>query len=278
MNAPAPPSDGELSLLLAAEQAVEHGAELLRRGRRHVGALTAKGDRDFATAVDLQIERAIRRQLELMTPGIPMLGEEEGGARGGGARWVLDPIDGTINYAHDSPLCAISLALVDERGSRLGIVDLPVLGERYVSLAGRGAYRNRVPLCVAPIERLRDAVVGLADFAVGPGAEEENRVHVGIVRQLAGKSLRIRAHGSAALDLAWLAAGRLGATVMLSNLPWDVGAGVLVAREAGAAVYDQDGSPYGPDSRFTIASAPSLREAMLTVVRNALDEEAPCRG
>ena len=235
--------------------------------------LTGKGDRDFATEVDLQIERSIREQLAAAAPGIPVLGEEEGGeAKVADTCWVLDPIDGTINYAHDSPLCAISLALVWDGSQRLGMVDLPLLGERYVAIAGAGAYCNGVPLSAARMKRLRDAVVGLTDFAVGLGAAAENRVHLRIVRRLAVESLRVRVHGSAALDLAWLAAGRLGATMMLSNLPWDVSAGVLVAREAGAEVYDHDGSPYGPRSRFTIASAPGVRDELVALVADALAE------
>lgn len=265
----------EISLLLAAEQAVDRGAQLLRQGRRHVGALIAKGDRDFATAVDLQVERAIREVLGATTPEIPILGEEQGGASviEDSPLWVLDPIDGTVNFAHDSPLCAVSLALVVDGESHLGIVDLPLIGERFVAVAGGGAYLNGTEISIAPRRELREAVVGVTDFAVGPAAKRENPVHLGILKRLAVASLRVRVHGSEALDLAWLAAGRLDASLMLSNLPWDVSAGVLMAREAGAEVYDHDGSPYGPGARFTIASAPSLREELLALVADAMSED-----
>ena len=266
----------ETSLLLAAEQAVEHGAWLLRQGRRQVGAVLAKGDRDFATAVDLEIEAVIRAELERASPGVGFLGEEEPGdgldARG--EQWVLDPIDGTINYAHDSPLCAISLALVRDGRPVLGIVDLPLLGERYTALAGSGASCNGARVSVAPLHRLADAIVGIADFAVGALAEKENPLHFEIVRRLARSSLRVRTHGSAALDLAWLARGRLGASIMLSNLPWDVSAGALVAREAGAVVYDHDGSPYGPGASFTIASPPGVRPELLQLIRASMSAVA----
>jgi len=100
-------------LLLAAEHAVDIGARILRQGRAHIGALIGKGDRDFATDVDLQIETAVKASLSEATPEIPFLGEEEdGGQLLGAARWVLDPIDGTINFARDSPFCAVSLSLV----------------------------------------------------------------------------------------------------------------------------------------------------------------------
>lgn len=123
--------------LLAAERAVDIGASILRRGRAHIGALIAKGDRDFATDVDLRIESAIRASLAEDTPAIPFLGEEKGGGAGGeGPRWVLDPIDGTINFSKDSPLCAISLSLLVDGQPVLGIVETPFLRERFVARAG----------------------------------------------------------------------------------------------------------------------------------------------
>lgn len=258
-------------LLLAAEHAVDLGGTVLRRGRSHIGALIAKGDRDFATDVDMQVERAVRDSLAAATPEIPFLGEEEGESRlGDGARWVLDPIDGTINFSKDSPLCAISLSLVIGGQPVLGIVDTPFLGERFVARQGDGAYLNGTRIAVAEIDVLHEAVVGLADFKVGVGSEEENRVHLALLRRLAHECLRVRMHGSAALDLAWLAAGRLHATAMLSNLPWDVTAGLLLVREAGGTVYDFDGSPHDADSRFTIASAPSLVETVGGIVRESM--------
>jgi myo-inositol-1(or 4)-monophosphatase len=266
----------ESTLLLAAEAAVDRGARLLRQSRRHVGALIPKGDRDFATAVDVGIERAIKEALVASAPLVPCLGEEEGGPTlREGSMWVLDPIDGTVDYAHGGPLCAISLALVVDGRPHIGVVDLPLLGERYVALAGRGAYLNGTRISMTGATRLSEAVIGITDFAVGERAALENPVHLGIVERLAVRSLRIRTHGSEALDLAWLAAGRLDASLMLSNLPWDVGAGVLLAREAGAELFDWDGSPYGPGSRFTIASSEGLREELLALVADAVRSAAP---
>ena len=258
-------------LLLAAEQAVDVGAGILRRGRSHIGALIGKGDRDFATDIDLQIETAIKTALATATPGIPFLGEEEGGDdHAERPRWVLDPIDGTINFAKDSPLCAISLSLVVCGQPVLGIVDTPLLGERFIAREGDGAYLNGARIASSEVSDLREAMIGLADFKVGVGSEEENRVHLAVLGRLANESLRVRIHGSAALDLAMLAAGRLHATLMLSNLPWDVTAGLLLVREAGGAVYDYDGSPHDADSQFTIGSTPSLAEPVQRIVVEAM--------
>ena len=136
----------EPALLVAAERAVDAGAELLRRGRLDVGSVVPKGDRDYATEVDLRIEETLRSALEEAAPGVGFLGEEEGEREGeGGAIWVLDPIDGTVNFANGSPLCAISLALVERGEPALGIIDLPLIGERYVALRGARRIAERQP-------------------------------------------------------------------------------------------------------------------------------------
>ncbi|MGZ4299227.1 MAG: inositol monophosphatase family protein, partial [Solirubrobacteraceae bacterium] len=268
--APGEPCPSDAALLLAAGRAVDMGARILLAGRSHVEALVGKGDRDFATNVDLQIESAVRSSLAAAAPDVPVLGEEQGGDEMQEPQWVLDPIDGTINFSRESPLCAISLSLVVAGQPVLGIVDAPLLGERFVARRGGGAYLNGRRIEIAEVPSLREAIVAVADFKVGAGSAEENRVHLGIVQRLAHEALRVRMLGSAALDLAWLAAGRLNATVMLSNLPWDVTAGLLLVREAGGVVYDHDGSEHGPGSRFTLASVPSLVPAVRRVVKEAM--------
>jgi len=133
-------STSDADLLLAAEQAIDVGAGILRRGRSHIGALIEKGDRDFATDVDVQIERAVKTALRAAAPDIAFLGEEEGGGqRDHAPTWVLDPIDGTINFAKDSPLCAISLSLVVAGQPVLGIVDTPC------SASGSSPVRETAP-------------------------------------------------------------------------------------------------------------------------------------
>lgn len=268
MPNPETPAD----LLLAAERAVEQGARLLRQGRSHVGALIAKGDRDFATEVDVRIEEAVKAMLTVDVPGIPFLGEEEGGVTlDEGILWVLDPIDGTVNFAHGSPLCAISLALLEDGQPTLAVVDLPLLGERYVAAKGAGAYLNGQRIQVSGVNRLAEATIGMADFAVGSTARAENGVHRELIRTLASQALRIRMHGSEAVDLAWLACGRLEAALMLSSLPWDVSGGILLVREAGGAVYDTSGAPHVSRSTSTLASAPRLQEPIVRLVGAAIE-------
>ena len=260
------------ALLLAAERAVGAGADLLRRGRQDVGTVVPKGDRDYATEVDLRIEETIRVALQKAAPDVGFLGEEEGERDGSGqAVWVLDPIDGTVNFANGSPLCAISLALVEEGGPTLGIIDLPLIGERYVARSGAGASMNGRRINVLEPPGLRDAIVGFADFAVGSTAKVENPVHRELMDRLVPRCLRVRVHGSESLDLAWLAAGRLDVSVMLSSLPWDVSAGVLIAQEAGAEAFDQGGEPWTPDSTFTICCTPGLVAELLPLVQESVE-------
>jgi myo-inositol-1(or 4)-monophosphatase len=259
-------------LRLAAERAVDSAAELMRRGRREIGSLVPKGDRDYATEVDFRIEEAIRAALQKAAPTIAFLGEEEGERDGAGtAIWVLDPIDGTVNFANGSPLCAISLALVENGEPTFGIIDLPLLGERFVATRGTGASLNGQRISVVEPAGLSDAIVGFADFAVGPPAKVENPVHRELMERLVPRCLRVRVHGSECLDLAWLAAGRLDVSVMLSSLPWDVTAGVLIAEEAGARAFDHGGRPWTPESTFTICCTPGLVDELLPLVQRAVE-------
>src|SRR5687767_6532666 len=235
---------GELSqLLLAAERAVDVATQALERGRGDVKVLIDKGDYGFATAVDVEIERLVRARLHEDAPEIPFFGEEEGGTDlMADALWLLDPIDGTANYADGSPLCTVSLALVRRGRPVLGIVAAPLLGERFVAIEGGGAFRNGMRIRVAERE-VGDPLVALSDFAFGRKHRDTNQLRFALIEELVRRSMRLRIHGSVALDLAWLASGRMSATVALSNRPWDVSAGVLLVQEAGGTVFDASGAP-----------------------------------
>jgi len=257
------------SLLPVALEAVEIASELVRTSRP--AAHMAKGDRDLATDVDFAVERRLRQFLADRTPTIDFLGEEEGATvdESRDLLWTLDPIDGTVNYSADIPLCAVSLALVHDARPILGVIDLPFLNARYWATDRGGAFLNDRRLQVAGARSLGEAIVALGDFAVGPAAERQNRLQVSVADQLATRALRVRMLGSAAIDLAWLAEAKLHASITLCNPPWDMAAGVVIAREAGASVLDIDGSDYSMDSRFVIAAPPLLATEILDTVREA---------
>ena len=142
-------------LLKVAEAAVDRGRVVT--DSREPGELTFKGDRDMASEVDFAVEREVRAFLERETPEIGVLGEEEGGATDG-TRWVLDPIDGTVNFIHGVPLWAISLGLIHEGRAVAGVIDHPALGTRYAAAEGLGATCNGKPIrgseCTEPHRRI----------------------------------------------------------------------------------------------------------------------------
>ncbi|WP_327030597.1 inositol monophosphatase [Micromonospora sp. NBC_01740] len=254
-------------LLPVAVEAVARAAEVMRR--KPPGALTVKGDRDMASALDYEIERDIRELLHVATPDIGFLGEENGISGSGEMQWVLDPIDGTANFVRGIPLCAVSLGLLHHDEAVLGVIELPFLGNRYAAAQDDGATVNGSPIQVSRTSRLSEAIVAIGDYAVGEDAAAKNRLRLALTARLAESVQRVRMTGSAALDLVWLAEGRLDAALTLSNRPWDMTAGVAIAREAGANVIDWDGSRHDAGSSVTLGITPALLEDTLGLFRQA---------
>ncbi len=253
-------------LLAHAQEAVDTAATILTT--TEPGKLTAKGDRDYATELDYRIEETVKQQLSEATPDIGFLGEEHGpDTITEPVSWVLDPIDGTVNFAHGLPLCGISLALVAGDRPILGVIDLPFLSARYTGTEGGGAHRNGHEIQASTTAQLSDAVIAMGDYAVGEGAATKNDQRLELTRLLAQNALRVRMVGSAAIDLAWVAHGAIDACVSLSNKAWDVAAGVVIAREAGADVIDLDGSRHTPNSTATIAVGNQLQAPLRDLLR-----------
>ena len=259
-------------LLEAAIDAVSAAREEIRSGRPAPIRVDPKGARDLVSEVDLAVERKLRGLLARRTPDIGFLGEEEGREdRSTEAFWVLDPIDGTVNFVRGLPLCAVALALIHRDRPVLGVIDLPFLDLRYSAFADEGAHLNGRRLKVSSTAALSQAVVALGDFAVGPGFESKNRLRFEVATRVASVALRVRMLGSAAVDLAWLAEGRLDASILLSNRPWDVAAGVVIAREAGARVVDVDGSEHTLGSSATLAATPALIDQLVATVQRSIE-------
>jgi myo-inositol-1(or 4)-monophosphatase len=220
-------------LLGIAHEAVDHAVKLFNAGSHH--QLTAKGDRDYATETDYRIEHELRDRLAEATPEIGFLGEETGHTGSRERWWCLDPIDGTVNYVHGNPLCGVSLALVEDDEPTIGIIDLPRLGHRYWA-TDAGAFRDGEQIEASTPGRLADAIISLGDFAVGPDAEARNEIRVDVLAGLVGRVLRLRMVGSAATDLAWVADGKLDGTIIIGSHSWDLAAGTVIAKRAGATV------------------------------------------
>jgi myo-inositol-1(or 4)-monophosphatase len=257
------------SLLPLAVEAVDQAAGVIRNTRP--GAVTTKGDRDMASEVDYQVEREMREFLATRAPSIGFLGEEQGRTGTSAVFWTLDPVDGTANFVRGIPLCAVSLALIQDGRTALGVVALPFLGATYTAERGLGAFEGTHRLQSSRTTDIREAIVAIGDYAVGDNAERKNRLRLAVTQQLAEHAQRVRMLGSAATDLVWVADGKLDASITLANKPWDTAAGVLIAREAGAAVVDLDGTPHTLGSRATIATTAPLLDQVLALVRTTAE-------
>ncbi len=258
------------SLMPIALQAIGLGEAHVRTHQPRL--VTSKGDRDMVTDVDLAVEHMIRDLLADTTPTIPFLGEEEGGTPAP-TQWVLDPIDGTVNFARGIPLNGISLALVHQHHAVLGVISLPFLQQRFWAAQDLGAWRNNQPITVAHTTTLAEAIVAIGDYGSGPGAGERNRAALALHAHLAPRVQRVRMLGSAAVDLAWVADGTLDASITLGNRAWDMAAGTVIARQAHATILDSDGTPHTTHSRHTIATTPALRDPILAAVQAATNTE-----
>jgi myo-inositol-1(or 4)-monophosphatase len=255
-------------MLAVAQQAVQIGSELILTSVPH--EVRTKGDRDIVTDVDVKIEQEIRSYLRQATPNIGFLGEEEGQVPDANQEtvWTLDPIDGTSNFAHRIPLCAVSLALVSEHLPLVAAIALPYLDLQYHAVRGGGAFVNDEKIHTSRTSDLAKAIISIGDYAVGTNAQEKNKPRLRLTALLAERIERVRMFGSAAIDLVWVAEGRTDATVILANKPWDTAAGVLIAREAGAVVTDAHGQPHTFASAATIAASPGVADDLYALVQS----------
>ena len=230
------------ALLNVMIEAARKAGRALKRDFGEVEHLqvSLKGPGNFVTAADRRAEKILHEQLTKARPGYSFLGEE-GGRREGTDKthtWIVDPLDGTSNFLHGIPQFAISIALGREDTIVAGLVYNPANDELFTAERGKGAFLNDQRLRVAARRRLVDAVIscGLPHHGMGDLALFR-REFAAIQDKVAG----LRRFGAAALDLAWVAAGRFDAYWERNISPWDIAAGVLLVREAGGYVTDIDG-------------------------------------
>ena len=246
-----------------ASSAIDLAVSMLNNGPQ--GSRVWKSDRDFADAADFAIEDAVRSLLSTESPDMGFLGEERGRSGPEDRYWCLDPIDGTVNYTRSIPNHGVSLALIEDGIPIGGIIALPAFGERYTAFGGI-ARLNGVEVAASTTATLAESVVTVGDFATGPGSVLKNERRLTMLGSLADSVGRVRMLGSAATDLAWLAAGRIDAVIIDANKTWDVAAGIALVRAAGAVVTHLDGHPYTLDGPNLLAAAPQVRDAIFSVV------------
>ncbi len=248
--------------LRTCEQAARDGGRVLRQWQGRVTA-REKGPADLVTQADLASQEAIRRTVLAAFPSHAFLGEEQDedasvGRRGtsrtpaaDGYRWVVDPLDGTTNYVHQYPYYCVSVALLKGQKLQVGCIYDPSRDECFTAATGSGAWCNGRPLTTAPTKSLDQALVA-SSFAA---RVEPESAEVAEFLKVLYRSQSIRRLGSAALNLAYLAAGRLDVFWSTSVKLWDVAAGVLMVQEAGGQVSSRDGLPWNADHPSLLAAS-----------------------
>ena len=252
-------TSGKSALDIALATAQEAGA--LVRGRFYSAKeVSYKGPSDLVTDVDLLSEHYIRDVLTREFPGTGYLGEELGASGDdGGWRWIVDPVDGTRNYAADVPHFAVSIALAHGSSVLLGVTYDPMRDETFHAAKGQGAFFNGSPIFVSQRTSVAECMLG---FDVG-GMDPRAIYAFKLVQTLWPGMQSVRIMGSSALALAYAAAGRVDIYFNQSLLPWDVAAGLSLVQEAGGQVVDRQGEPASLKSTGVVASSQWLLEEFL---------------
>ncbi|MGW2327974.1 inositol monophosphatase family protein [Streptomyces sp. NPDC001700] len=252
-------------LLDLALEVARRAGDLLRDGRpADLGvAATKSSPIDVVTEMDVASEKLITDFLAQHRPQDGVLGEEGASSEGtSGVRWVIDPIDGTVNYLYGLPSWAVSIAVERDGEAVVGVVAAPMRGETYHAVLGQGAYANGEPVRVLPAPPFEQALIG-----TGFGYVRERRVgQARVLHELLPQVRDIRRGGSAAIDLCDVACGRLNAYYERGLNPWDYAAGALIAREAGALTGGRPGVP--ASTELTIAAAPGLFEPLRALLED----------
>ncbi len=252
--------------MIDAAIAAARAAGRIQRERFGTGVrVEHKGAIDLVTEVDLACERAIREVLARLAPGTAVLGEEEGATGEGADRWLVDPLDGTTNYAHGFPVFGASVAWEAGGRVRLGAIYDPLRDELFSAREGHGAFLNGRPLRCSGTGSLGDALLAT-------GFPYDRAVHPRNYREfchLTQLTRGVRRAGAAALDLAYVAAGRLDGFWEPALKPWDLAAGMLLVTEAGGAVSGYRGEPFTPYDQDVVATNGRLHPALLAALADS---------
>jgi myo-inositol-1(or 4)-monophosphatase len=249
-------------LLEIAKIAAQMAGTVIKNSRRKT--ITHKGIVDLVTETDLASEEAICQFLLDKTPHIPILAEESGGAKGT-RRWIIDPLDGTTNFAHGFPHYAVSIGLEWDGICTVGVIYAPCSDELFSGAEGLGATCNGVPIHTSTINVLNNALLGTG-FPYDR-REDPNR-YTKYVTELLQHAQGIRRAGSAAMDLAYIAAGRLDGFWEFGLKPWDMAAGKLLISEAGGIISDREGETHTWDSKMIVAGNPYIHSKLLEKLRS----------
>jgi myo-inositol-1(or 4)-monophosphatase len=250
-----------------ALEIAHRAGELLRAGYGRVSGVRYKGPIDPVTEYDLRSEAMLREAIQRAFPGDSIVAEESGASGDGADRWLVDPLDGTVNFAHAVPIFAVSLAYLQGGQLTLGVSYDPMRDEMFHASAGGGAWLNGQRLHVSGSDQLERSLLATG-FPYGiRSAADNNLDHYAAFTM---RTLGVRRLGSACLDLAYVAAARFDGYWESAVGPWDIAAGMLLVQEAGGCVTRTDGQPDPLRSPISIlASNSRLHPAMLAVLNHA---------
>ena len=248
--------------LQLATTAARAGAAVLTRWFGRTADPDLKGAIDPVTEADRESEAAIVDLIRMHRPADSILAEEGSAAIGpSGRRWVIDPLDGTVNFVHGIPHSAVSIAVEDGDGGLAGLVIDPFRSEEFAASRGGGATLNGQPIHVSDQDQFSDSL-----FATGFAydSQERGQTYTDAVAAVLGKAQGVRRFGAAALDLAWVACGRYEGHWEFGLSAWDLAGGALLIREAGGKVTDSYGGPVRPED--VVATNGRLHEELLSIV------------
>jgi myo-inositol-1(or 4)-monophosphatase len=250
----------DLELALAAATT---GAAIVRSGFGAQVTTKKKGSVNPVTEVDMASEEAIVDLLTEHRPDDGLLGEEGALRESSGRRWIIDPLDGTVNFIHGLPHVAVSVALYDGLSPVLGVVVDVIRNEVFAAETGGGATRDSRRIRVSETQDLQDALIATG-FPYD--RDQHAEAYVRSVTAVLARTRGLRRIGSAALDMTWVACGRFDAYWEFSLGPWDAAAAVLIAAEAGAIVTDGRGAPYTIDSPHVVVANPHLHAPFQAII------------
>ena len=259
------PKKTELKQYLAFAESLALGAgKILSDGFHRVKRVNYKGSIDPVTQFDLKSEKYIISGIAHKHPSHTVLAEEGTGTdRNSRFRWVIDPLDGTVNYAHGFPVYSVSIGLQYDNECIIGVVYDPERGEMFSAAKGLGASLNKKKIRVTSERNLKRSLLATG-FAYNIGTARRN--NLGMVARMMKHAQAVRRLGSAALDLCWLAAGRFDGFWEYYLHPWDTAAAIVIVKEAGGKVTQTDGSKYSIFDKEILASNGKIHSSMMTVL------------
>ena len=253
--------------LTVASEAARTAGRILKEQIHGTRTITYKGDIDLVTEMDTRSERAVVETLLTAFPDHGVIAEEETSIRNAsGFVWIIDPLDGTTNYAHGYPCFAVSIALEHEGEVIAGVVYDPMRDELFSAQRGKGAYLNGEKIKVSVVDTLRKSLLATG-FPYDRTVSTNNNLNY--FNDLLMASQEVRRDGSAALDLCFVAAGRFDGFWELKLKPWDVAAGSLIVLEAGGVVSDLSGNRFSMHPDEILASNGRIHQQMVEVLQKS---------